>query len=129
MRRNDQAAEPQRRIWQIDPNHLTGRDLLLLVPIIVGLFVLFIVLDIGEPNRTKWSGLALDTGVLFAFLIHKSQSFLKSRPFWLLTASFLGVHLALWIAILTHVSHWGLLGFNFMALEILPFFYFRDWPR
>jgi hypothetical protein len=129
--KNDRTIAPSRKFWQIDLNNLSIRDVFVLLPFIIGFLALPMVLEahFGHENSIKWGGLAVDSSVLFAFLIYRSTEFLKQRFFWLLTASFLVVHLVIWVTLLTHVEHWGLLGFNLMAFEVLPFFYFRDWPR
>lgn len=130
MSKNHSIA-PSRKFWQIDLDNLSARDVFVLLPFIIGLLVLPIVLDarVGHENSIKWGGLAVSSFVLFVFLICRSTQFLRQRFFWLLTVSFVVIHLVIWITILTHVEHWGLLGFNLMAFEVLPFFYFRDWPR
>jgi hypothetical protein len=48
--------------------------------------------------------------------------------FWILTGSFIIVHLLVWITFLIHVERWGLLGFNLMVLELPVFWSFRNWP-
>ncbi|MDE3062706.1 MAG: hypothetical protein KGJ51_06555 [Acidobacteriota bacterium] len=125
------TAPASRRFWQIDPNHLTVRDVLVLIPIVLLSFALIIGLNrwIGRPDSTKWGGLVLDTGVLFLFLIYKSKDFLLRKSFWMFVTLFFAFHLAVWITFLLHVEQWGLLGFNLMAFEVLPFFYFRDMFR
>ena len=113
---------------KFDPNNLTTRDVLIIVPLVLGMLVVEIVFAflISDDIYIRWGGLAIDTAVLFAFFIKASHQFLKTRRFWILTACLLLVHLAGWIVILIHVDEWKLVSFTVMALELPAFFYLRS---
>jgi hypothetical protein len=116
---------------KFDPNHLTARDVLIIVPLVLGLSVLGIVFAflVSDDTYIRWGGLAVDTAVLFAYFISISRQFLRSRRFWILAACLMFVHLAGWIVILMHVGEWRLAWFIAMTLELPVFLHLRNSPH
>jgi hypothetical protein len=45
---------------------------------------------------------------LYGFFVNDSRQYLTKRPFWVLTASQLAVHLFVFVFVLTHVVEWRL---------------------
>jgi hypothetical protein len=115
---------------KFDPNHLTARDVLMIVPMVLGFLILsiFLAFLVSDDAYIRWGGLAVDTGVLFAFFINESRQFLRKRRFWILTACLLSLHLAGWIFFLMHVGEWRLAWFTAMILEFPMFLYLRNRP-
>ena len=113
---------------KFDPNHLTARDVLMIVPLVLGLLISSIVFAflVCDDTYIRWGGLAVDTGVLFAFFISRSRRFFRRRGFWILTTGLMILHLAGWIVFLTHVEEWRLAWFTVMILELPVFLYLRD---
>ncbi len=116
---------------KFDPNHLTARDVLIIVPLVLGLLVPMIIFgsQVSHDTYIKWGGLAVDTAVLFVFFVNESRQFLKNRRFWLLTACLLIAHLAGWIVFLIHVGEWKLAWFTAMILELPVFLHWRSRPN
>jgi multidrug transporter EmrE-like cation transporter len=121
--------EKAKKSRRFDPSHLTLRDVLIIVPLVLVLFVLTLAFGflVSDETYIKWGGLGVDSVVLLAFFIFRSRESLRERRFWLLTASFFTFHLAGWIVFLSHVDQWKLAGFYIMVLEVPVFFYIRDW--
>jgi hypothetical protein len=115
---------------KFDPNHLTARDVVMIVPLALGFLILSIVFAflVSDDAYIRWGGLAVDTGVLFSFFINESRQFLRSRRFWILTACLMILHLAGWIVFLMHVGEWRLTWFTAMILEFPAFLYLRNRP-
>jgi hypothetical protein len=111
-----------------DPNHLTARDVLIIVPLVLGLLVCAIVFAslVSHDTYIRWGGLAVSTTVLFAYFVNVSRQFLKTRRFWLFTACLVFVHLTGWIVFLMHVGEWRLAWFTAMILELPVFLHFRN---
>jgi hypothetical protein len=116
---------------KFDPSHLTARDVLIIVPLVLAVSVLGIAFAffVSDDAYIRWGGLALDTAVLFAYFINISRQFLRSRRFWILTACLMFVHLAGWIVFLMHVGEWRLAWFTAMVLELPIFLYVRNRPK
>lgn len=113
-----------------DPNHLTVRDVLVIVPlalVLLGVGVAFAFL-VSDEVYVKWGGLGLNSAVLFAFFVFNSREFLNKRRFRLFALSFFAIHLIAWIVLLSQIDTWKLAGFGVMVLEVPVFFYKRDWP-
>ena len=116
---------------KFDPNHLTARDVLIIVPLVLGISAVGIAFAflVSHEAYIKWGGLAVDTAVLFTFFVNESRQFLKNRRFWLLTACLLIAHLAGWIVFLMHVGEWKLAWFTAMILELPVFLHWRRRPN
>lgn len=69
---------------KFDPNHLTARDVLIIVPLVLGISAVGIAFAflVSHEAYIKWGGLAVDTAVLFTFFVNESRQFLKNRRFW-----------------------------------------------
>ena len=82
--------------WRFDPNALTVRDVLIIVPVVVVMFILSAVFAsrVSDDVYIRWGGFALDTGVLLGFVIYYSRDFVRTRRFWIQLLSGLIVHLA-----------------------------------
>jgi hypothetical protein len=50
----------------------------------------------------------MSTEGLYGFFVNDSRQYLTKRPFWVLTASQLAVHLFVFVFVLTHVVEWRL---------------------
>ncbi|MGA7244054.1 MAG: hypothetical protein WBX19_12770 [Terracidiphilus sp.] len=109
-------------VWSFDPDHITWPYVL----IIPGVFVVSAMVGIIAGDFIRWGGLVLYTTVIFGFFINDSRRFFCERRFWLLTASLLGMHVAVFLAILLHIDEWKLLWFNVMILELPPFWLLRN---
>ena len=72
---------------RFDPNALAARDVLSIVPVIIGLLILFIVFafSVSDEVYIKWGGLALNSAVLFGFFISQSRGLLREWRFCLET--------------------------------------------
>jgi hypothetical protein len=116
---------------KFDANHLTARDVLIIVPLVLGLSVLGIVFAflVSDDMYIRWGGLAVDTAVLFAYFVNVSCQFIRSRRFWILTACLMLLHLAGWIVFLVHVGEWRLAWFTAMILELPVFLHLRNRPN
>lgn len=111
-----------------DPNALTARDVLVIVPVIIGLFALsiFFAFSVSHEVYIRWGGLAIDTAVLFGLFINCSRQFFRKLQFWVLTALLLAVHLTAFAIVLTHVEEWKLMWFTVIVLEYPVFVFFRN---
>jgi hypothetical protein len=108
--------------WDFNPNSLSIPYLL----IIPGVFVLSGAIGIIAGDYVKWGGLVLDTAFIFGFFVNSSRPYLQRQQFWILTACLLTLHLAVFIAVLLHVTVWKLLWFMVMVLELPVFSRLRD---
>jgi hypothetical protein len=121
---NINGPEPVRAF---DPQNLRLRDVVVLVPLILGILCVLIAFAfvVRGDAYIRWGGLAVNSAVLFVFLLHRSRLYLKEGSFWKLVACFLALHLAAWIVVLIVVAEWKLAGFGSMALEAPLFLYLR----
>src|SRR6266700_6844740 len=80
-----QARTMNRR--RFDPNHLAARDVLIIIPVVLGIVALFIAFAglVSHDAYVKFGGLAIDTAALFGFFLHDSREYLRKIWFWLLT--------------------------------------------
>ena len=117
--------------WRFDPNALTVRDVLIIAPVVVVMFILSAVFAsrVSDDVYIRWGGLALDSAVLLGFVIYYSRDLFRTRGFWIQLLSGFIVHLAAWIIFLSHVGEWKLAWFSIMVFEVPAFFYLRDWPE
>lgn len=113
---------------KFDPNALTVRDVLIIVPLVSAFLAVSILFafSVSDEVYIKWGGLALDTAIVFGLFIKYSRQFLKERRFWGLTFMLLAVHLVSFILILTHVEEWKLVWFTPMAAELPLFLFLRN---
>ncbi len=115
---------------RFDPNALTARDVLIIVPVVVVVLILGAVFRsfVSHDAYIRWGGLALDTAVVFWFFISYSRQYLREPRFWALATSLLCAHLVAWIVLLMHVDEWKLMWFSVMIFELPLFFHLRDRP-
>jgi len=120
-----EKVNPSRRF---DPNALTVRDVLVVVPVVIGLLIVCILFafSVSHDVYIRWGGLALDTAVLYGLFINYSRQFFRKWQFWALTALLLSVHLAGFAILLTHVDEWKLTWFTVMAIEYPVLIFFRN---
>ncbi len=113
---------------RFDPNDLTTRDILIIVPVVIGLLILCasFASSVSHEVYIRWGGLALDTAILYGLFINYSRQFFRRWQFWELTALLLSVHLAGFAIVLTHVDEWKLTWFTVMALEYPVLIFFRN---
>ncbi len=117
---------------RFDPNNLTARNVVTIVPIVVvvGILIVFIGLhtSVNHDKSIKFGGLTISTTILFGYFINDSREYLRNIRFWALTGFLLLLHLAAWISLLLHVQRWGLLWFNIMVFELPLFWRLRSRP-
>jgi len=65
----------------------------------------------GTELIGKWVGLAGETMILFGYAIRAHRRFVRRLSFWLVILALLGVHLSVFIVILSKVEHWKVLWF------------------
>lgn len=113
---------------EFDPNALTLRDVLVIVPVVIGFVALsiFFAFSVSHEVYIKWGGLVLDTAVLFGIFINSSRQFFRTWQFWMLNAALLAAHLTAFAIVLTHVEEWKLMWFLVMALEYPVLIYARS---
>lgn len=115
---------------KFDPNNLTVRDVVVIVPVVIVVSIIGIVFAMLVSHETyiKWGGLAVFTGMLFWFFVRDSQKYFRRKKFWLLTAVLLCAHVAIFVAVLTHVAEWGLAWFWLAIVVEAPLFFgLRQW--
>ena len=126
------ASMPKKKAQEVergqgfDPDHLRTRDVLLFILLLclwAGIRVEF-----GHDAAIKWGGLAVNSVILFAFLLYLSKEHFKRQYFWGLTGAFAAIHILGWTILLWHVETWGLLSFGLMAFEAPLFLYLRNRP-
>ena len=115
---------------RFDPNNLTARDVLVIVPVVLALSMCLVAFRflVTDEVYIKWGGLGFNTAIVFGFVVYHSREFLRKKRFWMLTFSVLAFHLTAWIILLSNLSEWKLAWFALMAFEVPTFFYLRDWP-
>jgi drug/metabolite transporter (DMT)-like permease len=113
---------------RFDPNALTVRDVLTIVPLVLAFVAvsIFFAFSVSDEVYIRWGGLALDSAIVFGLFIKYSRQFLRERRFWGLTLALLAVHLVAFILILTHVEEWKLVWFTPMAAELPLFLFIRN---
>jgi hypothetical protein len=113
---------------KFDPNDLTTRDILIIVPIIIGLSIICVLFSLSVSHEVyiKWGGLTLDTAILYGLFINYSRLFLRRWQFWALTALLLSIHLVSFAIVLTHVDEWNLTWFTIMVFEFPVLVFFRN---
>jgi hypothetical protein len=85
----------------------------------------------GPPTQSdaiaRWGGLALNTIVLFEYMIRDSKPVWRVPAFWVLMLAMLSAHIVVFAAILLHARAWKVLWFLVMYPIEVPIFYFaRD---
>jgi hypothetical protein len=116
------------RHLEFDPNGFAVRELLIIVPTVIGVFILgfFLELAAGREAFMKWGGLTFFTAAIFGIFIKHSPRYFRSRRFWLLTSLLLAAHLTAFAIILTHVETWRLTWFVVMVLELPVLVFLRN---
>ena len=123
---SDHMKSENRRRFDLD--NLTARDVLIIVPVVIGLLLLcaFFASSVSHEIYIRWGGLVLDTAVLFGLFINYSRQFFRQLQFWVLTAVLLAVHLTAFAIVLTHVEEWQLMWFGVMVFEYPVLLYARN---
>ncbi len=81
----------------------------------------------GADLFVRWGGLALNTAILFGYLVKDSRRNWNALAFWALTVAMLSAHLVLFTLVLLHTQEWKVLWFLAMyPIEIPLFLFFRD---
>jgi len=111
-----------KNLWNFNPDALTAPY----VVIIPSLFIFSGAIGIIAGDFIKWGGLVLYTAFFFGFFVNSSRQYIQLRPFWILIACLLTVHLTIFMLVLIHVAVWRLLWFSVMLLELPFFFILRD---
>jgi hypothetical protein len=113
---------------RFDLNGFAVRELLIVVPLVIGVFVvgIYFELSVGRDAFIKWGGLVAYTAVLFGFFINYSRQFFRQWKFWGLAALLLAIHLTAFAIPLTHVEEWRLTWFMIMAFEYPVLVFFRN---
>jgi len=114
--------------WRFDPNNLTARDVLVIVPLVLGLGACTVAfgLHVSHEVYIKWGGLALNTAVLFGVAAYYYRNFLRTQRFWIQLLSGLVLHLVVWIILLSQVDEWRLAWFLIMIVEAPAFQFIKD---
>lgn len=113
---------------KFDPNALTARDVLVIVPVVIGIAALGILFAFSVSHEVyiRWGGLAFVTVVVFGLFINDSREFFRKSQFWVLTVLLLAVHLTAFGIVLTHIREWKLMWFMVMILEVPVLVFFRN---
>jgi hypothetical protein len=91
---------------------------LIAVLIVVGLYF-YGAKDGDIEELGKWGGLAINTLLLFGFVIKQGKLFWGRWLFWVSVASLLLIHLAIFSVVLRSFKHWQMVWFLIMyPLEI-----------
>jgi len=69
-----------------------------------------------EEIDDKWIGLGSNTLLVFGILLYWFRERLRQKPFWVLFAVVLAVHLALYSMVLRRVGQWPLVNFGVVDL-------------
>jgi hypothetical protein len=64
-----------------------------------------------SESALKWIGLAVNTPILFGYAASEYRGDWRQARFWVVILGLVAVHLGIFSIILTHVRHWGWLGF------------------
>lgn len=81
----------------------------------------------GADLFGRWGGLAINTGILFGYMLKDSRRNWSVPAFWVLTLAMLSAHLVVFTLILLHAQEWKVLWFLVMyPIEIPLFLFFRD---
>jgi hypothetical protein len=125
---SDLNMNPRRKF---DPNALTKRNVLVLVPSIIGILALFILFAslVNHETYIKLGGLILTTAVLYGVFIGTSRSFFHMWKFLAFTVAALIVHLTAFTIVLAHVDDWKLTWFTVMVVEYPVLAALRDQCR
>lgn len=116
---------PARR--RFDPNHLTARDVLILVPVIVGFSALQVVLAIMFGEQVlRWGGLLVNTAIAFGYFIHDSREERRRRVFWVLCIALLIVHLIGFGFVISRAQEWKPAWFMVIVPEMAIFLVLRN---
>lgn len=109
--------------WRFDPNHLTVRDVLVIVPLVLALVAGAVIFGLHASQKVyiRWGGLAYFTAVILGTVLYDRRELLRKQGFWVQLLSGLALHLIAWIILLLHVSEWRPAWFSIMILE-LPVF-------
>ena len=113
---------------KFDPDSLTTRDVLVIVPIVVSFLAISIVFAFSVTHEVyiKWGGLALDTTVLYGLFVNYSRALFRNWRFWAMTAFALVVHLCGFAIVFNQVDEWRLSWFTVMAVEYPFLILLRD---
>ena len=82
--------------------------------------------EINGDAFVRWGGLSVNTAALFGYFICDSRLLFRMSIFWILTCAMLSAHLVVFSIILTHATHWKLIWFLVMYLELPVLVFVRD---
>ena len=74
----------------------------------------------GADRFAKWGGLAVNTLLLYGYVIKFSRGYLRRRSFWLPLTLLLIAHLGAFAVVLNRVEHWKVLWFIAMYPIEIP---------
>jgi len=85
----------------------------------------------GPPRESdaiaRWGGLAVNTAILFGYMIKDSRNFWRATPFWTLMVSTLVAHLLVFSYVLLRVTEWRVSWFLVMyPIEVPLFLFLRE---
>lgn len=81
----------------------------------------------GADLFGRWGGLAINTAILFGYIIKDSRENWNVPMLWVLTLAILCAHLLVFTLILLRAQEWKVLWFLLMyPIEIPVFLFFRD---
>jgi hypothetical protein len=81
----------------------------------------------GADQFGRWGGLAINTAILFGYMIKDSRENWNVPTFWVLTLAMLFAHLVVFTLILLHAQEWKVLWLLVMyPIEIPIFLFFRE---
>jgi hypothetical protein len=83
----------------------------------------------GADRFARWGGLALNTLLLYGYVITYSKGYLRRLSFWMPLILILTVHLGTFALILSRAEHWKALWFLAMYPIELPIIAAVCWRR
>jgi hypothetical protein len=115
------------RLLRFDPNNLTARDVAILVPVILGFFLLQVALAVLLGDQAlRWGGLLVNSAILFAYFIQDSDEQRHSKAFWRLTSVLLITHFIFFGLIISRADEWKPVWFMVMVPELAFFVAIRN---
>ena len=77
----------------------------------------------GADLFGRWAGLAVNTAILFGYLLKDSRRFWHSRRLWVLLVLMLSAHLVIFSLILLRSTEWKIAWFLVMYPVEVPIFF------
>jgi hypothetical protein len=105
------------------------RDLVIYILIAIALAAgLVWYATVSGPNGAdlfgRWGGLAINTAILFGYLVKDSRRSWHAPNFWRFTITMLFIHLLVFTWILLQIHEWKVLWFFLMYPIEVPLFFF-----